>query len=136
MNGRETPDGRTDKLRHIAIVEDDQATAMLSRMLVSQNGGEATVITENFAQLTEAKWWSEIDVALVDRFLMEPASGSSQHYDGLDLLTWLGENYPDIYRILLTGDQDAAFQSLPADEILIKAVLPAILIQKLGLDHG
>jgi DNA-binding NtrC family response regulator len=135
MNGGETPDDGTTGPRHIAIVEDDQATAMLYRMLVTQNGGEVTVIMGNFGQLTEAPWWSGIDVALVDRFLIEPVSGSGEHYDGLDLLSWLGENHPDIHRILLTGDQDVAFQSLPADEILIKPVSPVVLLQKLGLAH-
>jgi DNA-binding NarL/FixJ family response regulator len=99
----------------LLIVEDSQTVAELLELIMRQHSRAYVMLrTDRFDSIISDVDWSLVDGIIADRFLGE--------YDGLQLLAWLEEHYPQIRRVMLTADSSLTLEASHAHELLHKSV--------------
>lgn len=79
----------------VAVVEDDRDIADLLRMRLELEGVHVAFV-EASAEGACARDWDGVDAAVVDLRLAGKGSG-------LDVLAWLGDNHPDVRRVVASA---------------------------------
>lgn len=114
---------------HVVVVEDAPELVMLFRILLEREGMRVTTVSSGFEQATETLDWSDVDVAVVDRFL-----GSG--FEGTSILQWLSAERPEIRRVMITADWDTTRELVSADSVLQKPVDKATLLAGVRGENG
>lgn len=100
---------------HVLVVEDAPELIMLfGFILESHRNITVSSRSDDFENTIAEVPWDDIDVAIVDWHLDD--------FDGRQILKWLSDEHPNIYRIMLTADSAVASNEVSAHQLLRKPV--------------
>lgn len=105
----------------ILVADDDPIMVKLFKAAFGfEDDIHADVVGSGFDELPESYDWQRCDIALLDQYL-GPVLGS-------DMFAWIKDNYPQIRRVMLTGDLGVSKEGANADLVLYKPIAPAELM--------